>query len=399
MYLASTRSPVSGRGGGQVARTVFALGLVSLITDVSSEMVSSVLPLYLVLGLGLSPWQFGFLDGVYSGVTALVRVLGGHLADRFGRLKLVAGVGYALSAVSKLGLLAAGASPVALGAVLAVDRTGKGVRTAPRDALISLSSKPESLGRAFGVHRAMDTAGALLGPLVAMGVLWVAVGRYDAVFVVSFCFAALGVLALVVTVRDHEPGQARPAPRVLLSLLRHKGLRRICACAALLGLVTISDSFLYLLLQRRWELAATYFPLLAMGTSVSYLLLAVPLGRLADRIGRWPVFLGGHLALLAALLLALGPWAGWPVLLLHGAFYAASDGVLMAATSPLLPESQRASGMAVVQTVQAAARSASSVLFGAAWTVWGPEVALAVIAVALAAAVGVTAVLRPVRGQ
>src|SRR5690349_22725658 len=181
-------------GRTAVGATVLALGAVSLITDVSSEMITAVLPLYLVAGLGLSPLGFGLLDGIYNGFSALVRLAGGHLADRGGgRHKWVAGAGYALSALCKpLLLLAHTLTPIGL--ILAADRTGKGLRTAPRDALISLSSTPETRGRAFGVHRAMDTTGALLGPLVAFLILRATVDGYDAVFTVSFCVAVTGVL-------------------------------------------------------------------------------------------------------------------------------------------------------------------------------------------------------------
>ncbi|NBE57005.1 MFS transporter, partial [Streptomyces boluensis] len=219
MYLATTDAPtgaptdaVAGRGGsaarrGRVAGPVLALGAVSLVTDISSEMVTAVLPLYFVLQLGLSPLQFGFLDGLYNAVTALVRLAGGRAADRGGRHKLVAGSGYALSALSRIGLLLAGGATAGIGAALAADRIGKGVRTAPRDALISLSSPPEHLGRAFGVHRAMDTTGALLGPLAAFALLWATADAYDAVFVVSFCCGLLGVLLLIAFVpgRDALP--------------------------------------------------------------------------------------------------------------------------------------------------------------------------------------------------
>src|SRR5689334_10684192 len=187
----TARGPFPGRSSA-VTATVLALGAVSLITDISSEMVTAVLPLYLVTGLGLSPLGFGLLDGVYNGFSALVRLIGGHLADRGGRHKPVAAFGYALSALCKPLLLAVHTLPL-IGAVLAADRTGKGLRTAPRDALISLSSTPETRGRAFGVHRAMDTTGALLGPLVAFLILRQAAEGYDAVFTVSFCVAALGV--------------------------------------------------------------------------------------------------------------------------------------------------------------------------------------------------------------
>jgi len=408
MYIAASRTSDLATSTDRkpalrrVSANVVALGAVSLVTDISSEMVTAVLPLYLVLGLGLNPLQFGLLDGLYAGATAVVRVLGGHLADRWRRLKAVAGFGYGLSAVCKLGLMAAGSSVAAIGVVLAADRTGKGLRTAPRDALISLSSEPATLGRSFGVHRAMDTVGAFLGPLAAMAVLAVSLGSYSSVFFTSFCIAAVAVLLLVLFVRD-RPGavdRAAVSPRAAVNLLRHKDFRRVTLWAAALGLVTVGDSFVYLMLQRRWEVAATYFPLLPLGTAGSYLLLAVPLGKLADRIGRWPVFLGGHAALGAALLALCGP-ASWPVpvlaLALHGVFYAATDGVLMAAAGPLVPAGLRATGLAVVQTGQAVARMLSSVLFGLAWTLWDLRPAVLVATGLLTVVVLAAAFARPVR--
>jgi MFS family permease len=392
-----------GPRAAAVAPTVLVLGTVSLITDVSSEMVTAVLPLYLVAGLGLSPLGFGLLDGVYNGFSALVRLAGGHLADRGGgRHKVVAAVGYGLSALCKPALLLVHSLPL-IGAVLAADRTGKGLRTAPRDALISLSSTPEARGRAFGVHRAMDTAGALLGPLVAFLILRQAAEGYDAVFTVSFCVAAVGVLVLLLFVPGSRGGGRpvasadSPAPslRASVALLRRRDVRRLTVCATLLGLSTVSDSFVYLLLQHRLGVPDRWFALLPLGTAAAFLLLAVPLGRLADRVGRWRMFLAGHVALLAGygLLLAHGPV--YAVLLLHGAFYAATDGVLMAAASTAVPEALRAGGLALVQTGQALARFAASLAFGAAWTAWGDRTALTTAAVALAACAVCAVYLRP----
>lgn len=419
MYLASTgavtkgdaaaRPPErSGAGRGRVAGPVLALGAVSLVTDISSEMVTAVLPLYFVLQLGLSPLQFGFLDGLYNGVTALVRLAGGYAADRRGRHKLVAGGGYTLSALSRLGLLLAGGATAGIGAALAADRVGKGVRTAPRDALISLSSPPDALGRAFGVHRAMDTTGALLGPLAAFALLWATADAYDAVFVVSFCFGLLGVLMLVafvpgragradVPVRVRTPGPQAPGA---LGLLRVPAFRRVLIAAALLGAATIGDSFVYLLLQRRLDFAVAWFPLLPLGSAAVYLLLAVPAGRLADRTGRRVPFIAGHVALLGGYLLLLSPAGGRPllvgVLLLVGVFYAATDGVLMALAAPVVDRERRASGMAVLQTGQALARLVAAAGFGAAWTLWGVRPALTCAAVALTAALaGAALLLRP----
>ncbi|MCG7209439.1 MFS transporter [Streptomyces arenae] len=466
----TARPTTAGRYRSTIAPTVLALGTVSLITDVSSEMVTAVLPLYLVAGLGLSPLGFGLLDGVYNGFSAVVRLVGGHLADRGGgRHKWVAGAGYALSALCKpLLLVAHTLTPIGL--VLAADRTGKGLRTAPRDALISLSSTPETRGRAFGVHRAMDTAGALLGPLAAFLILRATVDGYDAVFTVSFCVATIGVLVLALfvpgdvggrrpaeSVRDgrqgtaaarrapdgthgtgtagpvadgthetgtagsvaggtHGAGSVGPGPGeahgagaagaragvgAAVGLLGRRDLRRICVCALLLGLATVSDSFVYLLLQRRLGVPDRWFALLPLGTAAAFLLLAVPLGRLADHWGRWRVFLAGHAALLLAYILLLTSWHGtalpYAVLALHGTFYAATDGVLMAVASDSVPQELRSSGLALVQTGQAGARFACSLAFGAAWTLWGDRTALLLSTVALAVCAGYALTLRPFR--
>ncbi|MFI5642284.1 MFS transporter [Streptomyces goshikiensis] len=403
MYLADSRrstasaaAPALGPGrSARIAPTVLALGTVSLITDVSSEMVTAILPLYLVTALGVSPLGFGVLDGVFNGASAILRLLGGFLGDRGGgRHKAVATAGYGLSALCRPTLLLAHTTPL-IGLVLAADRVGKGLRTAPRDAMISLATPPERRGRAFGVHRAMDTAGALTGPLLAFLILRGAPGSYHAIFTVSSYVAALGVLVLVLFVRGRSlrstppTSAARPHLRELLHL---PALRRITACAALLGLATVSDSFVYLLLQRRFDLPATWFPLLPLGTAAVYLLLAVPAGMLADRIGRRRMFVLGHAALLTgyALLLALpGGSAGLAatVLALHGLFYAATDGTLAAAAAGAVPEQRRGAGLALVGTGQAAGRFACSLTVGALWSRWGDTAALALMTAALTAAV------------
>ncbi|MDX6353421.1 MAG: hypothetical protein QOF98_324, partial [Streptomyces sp.] len=316
MYLADRAAPATTgpdttrRPAWRVSSVVLALGAVSLITDVSSEMVTAVLPLYLVVGLGLSPLGFGTLDGVYNGVSALVQLTGGHLADRVRNHKLIAGLGYGLSALCKpLLLLVHSLGP--LGVVLALERTGKGLRTSPRDALISLSTPAEHRGRAFGVHRAMDTTGAVLGPVTAFLILRAATDGYDAVFGVSACVAVLGVLVLVLFVPGKRQlaaagiGSAPDAPgrgpvnlREAVALLRLPRLRGLAGCAVLLGLTTVSDAFVYLLLQHRAHIGEEWFPLMPLGTASVFLLLAVPAGVLADRVGRRVVFLAGHAALL-----------------------------------------------------------------------------------------------------
>jgi MFS family permease len=414
MYQVESAQVVVGRRGrkaesGQrtkirehVGRTVVLLGTTSLLTDISSEMVATILPIYIVFALGATPLQFGIVDGIYQGATAFVRLLAGVAADRKGRHKPIAAAGYAISAVCKLGLVLAGSSLAAISAVVYADRVGKGIRTAPRDALISLTSSPKALGAAFGVHRAMDTAGAMLGPLLAFGLLAAAPRRFDAVFVVSFCFAVIGVAVITLLVRDVRTAPANPPSRrqamaSALSLLRVPAFRRLTLAAGALGLATLSDGFLYLGLQDRMGFAPRYLPLLFVGSALVFMVLAVPMGRLADRVGRGRVFVAGYLLLLAVysslLLPSISVGAVVIYLAAFGAFYAATDGVVMALASTLLPEELRASGMGLLTAVVATSRLFGAVAFGALWTLGGVEVAvlafagLLVIAIALAAAV------------
>lgn len=392
----------AGRAGRRlrVGRNVLLLGAVSFLTDISSEMVATVLPLYLIYTLGLSPLQFGVIDGVYQGATAVVRVAGGVVADRWRRYKEVAAFGYGLSAFCKPAFLLAGGAWGALTGILLLDRTGKGIRTVPRDALISLSAPPQNLGAAFGVHRAMDTAGAMLGPLLAFAILALVPGAFDAVFVVSFSFALVGLGLLVLFVENRaapegvEPGVAPPPPSIRsgLELVTEPGFRRILVLASALALATMSDGFLYLVLQRRLDLDPTYLPLLFVGTATAFMLLAVPVGSLADRLGRGRVFLAGYALLVcvyASLLLPTPGLVGLAVILVVlGAYYAATDGVLMALVSSTVPAEVRASGLAVLVTATSLARLLASVAFGAIWTAYGAETAVAAFVVGLALATG-----------
>ena len=380
--------------GPRVSRTVVLLGLVSLFTDISSEMVATVLPLFLVYAVGLTPLQFGVIDGLYQGASALVRIGSGFVADRWRRHKEVAVVGYGLSAICKLALLLVGGAMAAIMAVVLLDRTGKGIRTAPRDALISLSTSRDQLATAFGVHRAMDTMGALIGPLVAFGILALAPLAFDAVFVVSFCIAlvGLGILGLFVENRPAVADEAatRVSLRDAARLLSGARFRALVLAGAVLGLVTISDGFVYLVLQRNADLDLGFFPLLYVGTALVYMLLAMPAGRLADRYGRVRVFVAGYAVLFALYASLLVPDTGVAgvalALVLLGTYYAATEGVLMALASATLPPELRASGLAVLVTGTSVARLLASVLFGAAWTLLGLQVAVAAFGAALVAA-------------
>lgn len=411
MYLSatraadSTRDPEPAAAGRRVAGTVIALGMVSLVTDLSAEMVTAILPMYLMYGLGLGYLHLGMLDGLYTGATALLRLGGGYAADRLNRPKAVALAGYGLSAATKLGFPLVGASLGGIGTLVGLDRAGKGIRTAPRDALITAATPPAALGRAFGVHRTLDTAGALLGPLAAFGLLaWLA-GGYDEVFVSSFCLAVVGVLILAffVVSPPAEPGRRRATLRAALGAVADRRLRAVWLATGILGLATVGDMFLYLAIQRQLGLPPQVLPLLPLGSALTFMLAATPVGHLADRFGRWRVFLAGHALLLGAYLALVGAVTGWPVaalvLLLHGLYYAATDGVLMAHVGQSIPGEVRATGMAVVQTSQALARAAGAIGFGVVAHTAALPTAFGVAAAALAVAMVAAVLLRGRRVQ
>jgi MFS family permease len=379
------------RTGARVSRNVVLLGATSLLTDVSSEMVATVLPLYVVFALGASPLQFGLLDGLYNGASALVRVGAGFVADRGQKYKAVAVTGYGLSTICRVGLLLVSSFSGLLALVILLDRIGKGIRTAPRDALITLSTPREALGAAFGVHRAMDTVGAMIGPLVAFGILALAPGAFDAVFAVSLCVAVLGLGVIVLLVEDRKATTAptEPPPSIVEAarLVKDTPFRRVLIAGTILSIATVSDAFVYLALQRRMAFDESLVPLLFVGTAVAFTALAIPLGRLSDRIGRVPVFLGGYVSLIAVYIVLLAPSIGATELLLAlgllGAYYAATDGVLPALASTLLPERLIGSGLSLVVTGTSLGRLLASIAFGAVWTMAGLTAAITVFGLAL----------------
>lgn len=395
--------PTSPRSWRAVPRNVWYLGGTSLLTDLSSEMVASVLPLYLVVQLGLSPLAFGTLDGLYNGFGAVTRLAGGVAVDRWRRHKQLAAVGYALSALCRIGLLAVGRWWVGLAVVIALDRVGKGIRTVPRDTLIARSTPRGQLGYAFGAHRALDACGAALGPVIAFGLLALVPRGFDVVFVASIAAAVLGLAVLVLFVENDPPGGEVPVPEPrspgpLLEPLRHREFRVAVAAAVVLAVPTISDAFIYVVLLERLRFTVGLFPLLYVGTSLSFLALAVPLGRAADRLGRLRVFVLGYGALLLIYVLlatgASGPTTVLFAVVLLGAYYAATDGVVVAFASGVLPEAVRGTGLALLLTSTSVARMLASVAFGWVWAAAGPQRAVTWFAVALGLAlVGATVAL------
>ena len=434
MYISLTNKPSdpdpsdTPRGtktANKVSSVVISLGIVSMLTDVSSESVSAILPLYVTGVIGLSTVAYGFLDGIYQGVSAFVRLGAGWAADRGDQPKWVAFSGYGLAAVARIFLLFT-TSFAGLTAVLTADRLGKGIRTAPRDALITASSKPGNLAASFGVHRALDNTGAAIGPLLAFVILLLIPNGFSTVFVVSLAFALVGVAVLGIIVPNvrtrstavidpEASGEeaasaiaasasaadrvavARPRARDRWRELNNPGLKRLLIVAGLLGVLTIGDGFIYLVLQNRSAFAAQYFPLLYVGTNVAFLAFAVPVGRLADRFGRARVFVAGHVLLLAAYISATVPLTGAAItilcLVLLGGYYAATDGILSVLATQFTTSETRATAIGGAQTVVAVARFISSAGFGILWFAVGREWSMAIVSIAIAIAIPIVAVI------
>jgi MFS family permease len=404
------------RGARTVSSTVVAFGIVSMLTDISSESITAILPLYVTAYLGMSTIAYGFLDGMYQGVSAFVRIAGGYTSDRLDQPKWVAFVGYALAAIARVGLLF-WSGFAALTAVISADRLGKGIRTAPRDAVITASSRPDNLGTSFGVHRTLDNIGAAVGPLLAFLILMLIPDGYGTVFVASLAFAVVGVTILglfVPNVRTRPAGDdAKPTaspsarPKFEWKVVVSGPMRRVLAAAGILGLLTIGDGFIYLVLQSRSDFAAQWFPLLYVGTNAAFLAFAIPLGRLADRVGRARVFVFGHVGLLAAYLVAAMPIADIAAtllcLLFLGMFYAATDGVLAALAAQLTTPETHGTGIAAAQTVVAVSRFLSAAGFGFLWFAIGREPSMLIVAGLLVVAIPLIALLLrphlPARGR
>lgn len=376
--LALVRSPRTDRF---MPVNVWALGITSLLTDISSEMIASTLPIIFVLHLHASPSALAAADGIQHGVTSVARLVGGVVADRVGAYRQTAAAGYLLSAVCRVGfLLSVAAAQFTF--FLSLDRVGKGFRTGPRDAMLAQSAPAGEQARAFGLHRSLDTAGAMLGPLIGYWVLGLVPGDYSSLFVFSLGFAAIGVFVLVTCTRD--PVDARPRDRVELrefvSLVRDGTARRLFVIAALLGLSTLGDHVLYLVLQRQHAFQASYLPLFYVATPAACMCLSYPLGWLADRWSRVGVLACGYALLIAAYMAAIVPTSSWCgvalVVLLLGLHYAATDGVFMAIASRVLPRATQASGLSLLACINGLGRLVSGLTFALLWSVTSDVAAL-----------------------
>lgn len=360
------------RSLSKIPRSVWALGFVSMFMDISSEMIHALLPLYMVTVLGTSVVAVGVIEGIAEATASITKVFSGALSDRLGKRKLLTVLGYGLAALTKP------VFPIASGlewltAARFVDRVGKGIRGAPRDALVADVTPAELRGAAFGLRQALDTVGAFLGPLLAILLMWLTTSHFQTVFWVAVIPAFVAVYILIAFVREPEtPPAARPVPTPLaLHEMVHLGSSywRLIGLATFFTLARFSEAFL-LLRAQDMGLAPLWAPAVLVLMALAYSLSAYPAGVLSDRVGRRGVLKAGLGLLIAAdLLLALLP--GWGGLALGvaawGLHLGFSQGVFAAMIADSAPANLRGTAFGLFNLLTGVALLAASVVAGLLW--------------------------------
>lgn len=364
---------------GAGARTVLLLAVTSLFTDISSEMTLNVLPLYLTGTLGVSMVAVGLIEGIGESTASLLRLVAGQLSDRAPRrLPFVVG-GYGLSAITKP-LFAFAGGPLAAGLLRFADRVGKGIRTPPRDALLAGAASEGRRGFAFGVHRAADSSGAVLGVLAAAGVVALTGGTLDAA---TFRFVVLvagvpAILAVAVLVLIREPAKAPSATSTeVLPPLGPRAQRRFLLAIGIFAVGNSSDAFIVLRLVDLQASVPMALVLLAVMHG-AHVLMAIPGGALSDRIGRRVVLVGGFVAF-ALVYGGLGMVQSLPLaavlLVLYGGYYGVTDGVSRAYLADLAPAGGRGGAYGWYHMVVGLGALPASVIAGFLWSAAGPAAA------------------------
>lgn len=360
---------------------IWALGCVSLLMDISSELIHSLLPVFMVTTLAASATMVGLIEGAAEATALVLKVFSGVISDYWGRRKPLALLGYGLGALSKP-LFALALSPgMVLGARL-IDRVGKGVRGAPRDALVADLAPPGMRGAAFGLRQALDTVGAFLGPLLAIGLMLLWAGDFRAVFWVAIIPAVLSVAVLALGVRepDHPRAPVRTNPISRANLARlDRAYWGVVVVGALFTLARFSEAFL-VLRALDGGLAVAWTPLVLIAMNVVYAAAAYPCGQLADRMSHARLLALGLVLLIAAdVALAMGAQGGWlwGGILLWGLHMAMTQGLLAAMVADTAPADLRGTAYGFFNLVSGGALLLASVLAGVLWDHSGPALTFA----------------------
>lgn len=392
-------APQAAAASARIPRGVWVLGYVSLFMDVSSEMIHSLLPIFMVSSLGASAFAVGIVEGIAESTALIVRVFSGTLSDFLGRRKALAVAGYGLGALAKP-LFALAASVQWVFVARFMDRIGKGIRGAPRDALIADLTPPEIRGAAYGVRQSLDTVGAFLGPVLAIALMLLFAGDFRAVFWFAVIPGAISVALLVFGVHEAERAQGFSAVRPPLDLRLVATLPAaywwLVMAGGVFTLARFSEAFLLLRAQQQ-GLPDAYAPLVLVLMNAVFALSAYPMGKLADRVNPMRLLAAGLIVLVAAdVLLALSPGLATTALgvALWGLHMGMTQGVFAALVAASAPAALRGTAFGVFYLASGIAMLIASVLAGFLWDRCGAPVtfyagaAFAVAAFALFAASG-----------
>ena len=364
----------------RLPRTVWVLGLASLLNDTASEMIAPLLPVFLTATLGAAPAAIGLIEGLATAASSVLQLVSGRLADRgVSTRRLVLG-GYGASNLVRPLIALAWAWPVVL-LLRFADRIGKGLRTAPRDALLAASVAERHRGAVFGFHRAMDHGGAMLGPLLAFGLLQWGFTTPQ-VFAASVVPGVLVLLCLGFGLREPKPAPPQPPARLRWRTL-DKSVRGLIGAAGLLALANVPDAFL-VLWAFQGGIEVVWLPLLWAAAHAVRSAVSIPAGRLSDLLGRQPVMTGGWL-IRAALLASMGAVAEdgpvlWLLFLAYAGATACTEGAERALIGDCAPAAQKGTAFGIYHLVSGVLALPGAVLFGAIWQNLGQGKAFATAA-------------------
>ncbi|RXH10905.1 MFS transporter [Bradyrhizobium guangzhouense] len=382
----------------RLPREIWVLGFVSMLMDISSEMIHALLPVYLVTVLGASTLAVGFIEGIAEATAAITKIFSGALSDWLGRRKQLAALGYGLAALTKP-LFPLAPSVGWLVAARFIDRVGKGIRGAPRDALIADISPMGLRGASFGLRQSLDTIGAFVGPLAAIGLMWWTSDHFVAVFwaAVLPAFLSFGLITFAVNEPEPDASRERASNPLNVAAMRQLGpvYWRVVAVGVVFTLARFSEAFLILRAQNI-GLNAMWVPAVLVLMNITYALSAYPAGVLSDRINRTALLALGLILLAGAdLALALLPHLAGLALgvVLWGLHMGLTQGLLSALVADTAPPALRGTAFGYFNLFTGLAMLAASVIAGALWDAYGPVgTFLAGLGFALAALVGLLTV-------
>jgi MFS family permease len=376
-----------------IPRNVWILGFVSLLTDISTKMIDSILPLFLVSTLGANLLTVGLIEGIAESTASVLKVFSGILSDYWGQRKQLAVLGYGLSTLVKP-LFALATSPVWVLIARFGDRCGKGIRVAPRDAIIADVTDKTNLGAAYGLRQSLDTIGAFTGPIVAFILMSLSGKNFQLVFWVALIPSVLAVILLAGFIKEPKT----ESKQIQKNLLRWDTLKSLgkeywilVTVALLFNLGNSSDAFL-LLQAQQVGISPTFVPLTIVVTNITYFLSAYPVGLLSDRIGRLGLLVGGFLLYALTYLgfaFTSASWQIWVLFALYGLYQGMNKGIFSAMVAENIPANLRGTAFGFINLATGIALLIANILAGSLWQLISPQVAFITGSVFAVVAIGV----------